>query len=64
MTAAGPGIPSSLVSQLKENGRLVMPVGELYTQDLILATKREGKLVKKNFGGCQFVPLKGKEGWQ
>jgi len=63
VTAAGPKIPSSLISQLKENGKLVMPVGELYTQDLILVTKREGNLVKENFGGCQFVPLKGKEGW-
>lgn len=64
VTAAGPRIPSSLISQLKENGKLVMPVGDFYSQELMLVTKREGKLVKENFGGCQFVPLKGKEGWQ
>ena len=64
VTAAGPEIPASLISQLKENGKLVMPVGDIYSQALILVTKKEGKLIKENFGGCQFVPLKGKEGWQ
>ncbi len=63
VTAAGPKIPQSLLTQLKEGGRIIMPVGDLFTQDLIRITKVKGKFIKENFGGCQFVPLKGKEGW-
>jgi len=40
-----------------------MPVGDMYLQELIRITKVKGKFIKENFGGCQFVPLKGKEGW-
>lgn len=64
VTAGGPKIPDALIEQLKEGGRLVMPVGDMYFQDLIRVTKIRGKLYKENFGGCQFVPLKGKNGWQ
>jgi len=63
VTAAGPKIPQSLLTQLKEGGRIVMPVGDMFTQDLIRIKKVKGKFIKENFGGCQFVPLKGKEGW-
>jgi len=64
VTAAGPRIPPSLIKQLSENGKLIMPVGDLFSQDLILITKKRGKIVEENLGGCQFVPLKGKEGWE
>ena len=63
VTAGGPKIPQSLLTQLKEGGRIVMPVGDMFSQDLIRVTKIKGKFRKENFGGCQFVPLKGKEGW-
>ncbi|MGC8977415.1 MAG: protein-L-isoaspartate(D-aspartate) O-methyltransferase [Candidatus Ratteibacteria bacterium] len=65
VTAAGPEIPDSLISQLSENGgRLVMPVGDRFVQDLILVIKNGEKLEKINLGGCQFVPLIGKEAWK
>jgi protein-L-isoaspartate(D-aspartate) O-methyltransferase len=64
ITAGGPVIPPTLFSQLKENGRMIIPVGDAYIQDLILVTKSRGKMVKKNLGGCQFVQLKGAEGWK
>lgn len=64
ITAAGPKIPPTLISQLKNNGKLIMPIGDIYFQDLILITKKNGEIIKENLGGCQFVPLKGKEGWQ
>jgi len=63
VTAAGPKIPQSLLTQLKEGGRIVMPAGDMYLQELIRITKVKGKFIKESFGGCQFVPLKGKEGW-
>lgn len=64
VTAAGPDIPPSLISQLEEEGKLVMPVGDRFSQDLIRLTKTKEGLLKESFGGCQFVPLIGKEGWK
>ena len=63
VTAAGPHIPKPLIEQLKDGGKLIMPVGNYFSQDLILLEKKGKNLIKKNLGGCQFVPLKGKEGW-
>jgi len=65
VTAAGPKIPDTLLFQLSENeGRLIMPVGDRFFQDLILVIKRGKEIEKINLGGCQFVPLIGKEGWE
>lgn len=59
--AAGPRIPQSLLGQLAEKGRIVMPVGDLKTQDLMLLEKSpEGMSVTRK-GGCRFVPLLGKD---
>lgn len=63
VTAGGPRIPPSLITQLKDGCRLIMPVGSRYVQDIILVRKEHGKPVQENLGGCQFVSLKGKEGW-
>ncbi|MEN3037645.1 MAG: protein-L-isoaspartate(D-aspartate) O-methyltransferase [Candidatus Kryptonium sp.] len=64
VTAAAPKIPKSLVKQLKINGRLVIPIGDLEIQELYIIKKiDEHKLdIKKKFG-FKFVPLIGKEGW-
>ncbi len=64
VTAAAPSIPCSLVEQLEENGKIVIPVGDYFFQELVRGSKRQGKITTENFGGCQFVPLKGKEGWK
>ncbi len=64
VTAGAPEIPKTLVNQLKEKGRIVIPVGNSFSQDLLLAIKVKGKLKVRNFGGCVFVPLVGKYGWQ
>lgn len=65
VTAAGPDIPSCLISQLSDKeGRLIMPVGDRFVQDLILVIKKGEKIEKINYGGCQFVPLIGEEGWK
>lgn len=54
VAAAGTRIPEPLVDQLKDNGILVMPVG----QEMIVATKKNGALDKKMIGYFAFVPLK------
>jgi len=64
VTAGGPAIPNHIFAQLKEAGKMIMPVGDTVYQDLILVTKKCGRMVKENLGGCQFVLLKGAEGWK
>ncbi|MCM8786227.1 MAG: protein-L-isoaspartate(D-aspartate) O-methyltransferase [Candidatus Omnitrophica bacterium] len=65
VTAASPKIPKTLLSQLSKNeGKLIIPIGDRFSQDLILFIKRNEKIEKINLGGCQFVPLIGKEGWE
>ncbi len=65
--AAAPRIPQSLFEQLREGGRMVMPVGPAQAQELILVGKRQNKPVTKVLEGCRFVPLIGlqaySEGW-
>lgn len=64
VTAAAPKVPESLIKQLAKGGRLIVPIGNLYSQELILYEKKKGRLMTTNFGGCRFVPLKGEEGWK
>ncbi|GAG39416.1 unnamed protein product, partial [marine sediment metagenome] len=53
-----------LLDQLDVGGRLVVPVGSPFEQDLIKVVKRKGRLVSTNLGPCRFVPLIGEGGWQ
>ncbi len=59
VTAAAEHIPQPLIDQLKPGGRMVIPVGGVYTiQDLMLITKdTSSKIVKKSLIPVQFVPL-------
>ena len=60
MTAAAPKIPEPLWNQLREGGRLVMPLGEeRKSQKLIRATKSAGRPVTEDFTDVLFVPLRG-----
>jgi protein-L-isoaspartate(D-aspartate) O-methyltransferase len=64
VAAASPIVPTPLAEQLREGGRLVLPVGDLFAQELLRIRKQQGKIVTENLGGCAFVPLVGKEGWK
>jgi len=57
VSAATSEIPSMLVEQLKIGGKMVLPVGGPYEQDLILVTKTQNGIEKKLLSGCRFVPL-------
>jgi protein-L-isoaspartate(D-aspartate) O-methyltransferase len=60
VTASAPKIPEPLWQQLRESGRLIMPLGEeRRTQRLVRVTKVEGKQVIENISGVVFVPLTG-----
>ena len=63
VTAAAPAVPGALTDQLAEGGRLVIPVGDRWTQELIMVERRDGGLVTSNHGPCVFVPLRGAAGW-
>lgn len=64
VTAGSPGIPKPLVSQLAVGGRMIIPVGDLYSQELIKLHKDEHGIRKTNLGGCRFVKLVGEYGWR
>jgi protein-L-isoaspartate(D-aspartate) O-methyltransferase len=63
VTAGAPKIADPWVEQLAEGGRLVVPVGDRWGQNLTIVTKRNGDLKEKRAGGCLFVPLVGEHGW-
>jgi protein-L-isoaspartate(D-aspartate) O-methyltransferase len=63
VTAAAPFISDSLLQQLKVGGRMVIPVGSKWEQELIKLTKGETRNSVKNLGAVRFVPLIGREAW-
>ncbi len=63
VTAAAPDIPATLLEQLAEGGRMVLPVGDLHRQELYLISKLGDQVIKRILDPCQFVPLIGRHGW-
>ena len=63
VTAAAPEIPQPLADQLREGGRLVIPVGGQENQELVQARKENGELKSHMLFDCRFVPLLGRYGW-
>ena len=65
ITAAAPNIPEMLFDQLAVGGRMVVPVGKRFHQDLKLIVRmQDGEQMVMSRGGCLFVPLIGEDGWQ
>lgn len=62
ITAASPYVPLPLGEQLKEGGKLILPLGENCSQVLTLAEKKQNKFIYRDICGCTFVPLIGKYG--
>jgi protein-L-isoaspartate(D-aspartate) O-methyltransferase len=63
VAAGAPEIPEAYSRQLKEGGRLVIPIGGQKTQELMLARKETGELSSRVLFSCQFVPLLGRYAW-
>jgi protein-L-isoaspartate(D-aspartate) O-methyltransferase len=63
VTAGAPEIPQVFASQLREGGRIVIPVGNQKVQELMVAQKTNGQLAARALFSCQFVPLLGRYGW-
>jgi len=64
VTAGAPAIPPTLVDQLEVGGRLVIPVGNEYSQTLLKVVKQEKGYREKDLGGVRFVKLIGDHGWK
>ena len=64
VTSGAPNVPQELLNQLDAGGRLVIPVGTRYEQDLLKIVKQtHTTVVTYNLGPCRFVPLVGKDAW-
>ena len=63
VSAAAPSVPRSLFDQLSDAGKMVIPVGPPYAQELQLVRKQNGQPVIEVLEGCRFVPLVGAEGY-
>ena len=63
-TAGAPRIPPDLLAQLAIGGRLVIPVGSLYVQELYKITRQKKRNTIQNLGGCRFVSLVGRGAWE
>ncbi len=64
VTAGAPEIPQTLLAQLADGGRLVIPVGPRYTQTLYKVMRRGKNYQEEDITGCVFVPLLGEYGWK
>ena len=64
VTAGAPKTPPDLLAQLAIGGRMVIPVGSRYVQELCRITRGSKKNIVQNLGGCRFVSLIGKDAWE
>ena len=63
-TAGAPRVPDSLITQLAVEGRMVIPVGSRYDQELHVIIRHQKRIEDVNLGGCRFVSLIGKDAWE
>ncbi|HJN07324.1 MAG TPA: protein-L-isoaspartate(D-aspartate) O-methyltransferase [Pirellulaceae bacterium] len=64
VTAGAAALPDAYREQLREGGRIVIPIGKTPTrQQLVRFTRRRGKLQFEDLGAFAFVPLAGRNGW-
>jgi protein-L-isoaspartate(D-aspartate) O-methyltransferase len=63
VAAAAPEVPEALYEQLADDGRLVLPKGSRWGQDLVLVVKTSEGPIERASVPCRFVPLLGAEGF-
>jgi len=62
VTCAPTHIPQPLKDQLAEGGKMIIPVGESYAQELVLLEKKNGRIVQKDIIAVRFVPMINEKG--
>lgn len=64
VSAAAPQLPETLIQQLANNGRLLIPIGDRQEQKLTLFQRTEHGVTREEITNCVFVPLVGRFGWK
>lgn len=64
VTCASPEVPPPLLEQLADRGKLLIPAGSRHYSTLLFCERKGGKIIRKDLGGCVFVPLRGKYGFK
>lgn len=64
VTASAPRIPAKLLMQLKNGGRMVIPVGDFIQHLYVVDRDEYGQIKTRNWGAVRFVPLVGKDGFR
>lgn len=64
VTAGAPEVPEKLVQQLTVGGRMVIPIGNRWSQTLFQIGRDKDGVHKTDLGGCRFVKLIGEHGWK
>ncbi len=64
VTAGAPEVPPDIMTQLAIGGRIVIPVGSRYFQELYKITRGKKRNTVKDLGGCRFVSLIGRGAWE
>lgn len=64
ITAGSPRIPENMVDQLADGGRMVIPVGDKVSQELVEVIRTKDGYRTLKHGGCRFVDLIGAHGWK
>jgi protein-L-isoaspartate(D-aspartate) O-methyltransferase len=62
VTAAAVKVPMPLIGQLADPGKMVIPVGHSFEQEMMLIEKKHGRVTRSSLGNFVFVPLRGKYG--
>lgn len=64
VAASAPDVPPPLLEQLTNGGRLVLPIGGRFSQDLVVVRRIEKKYERRTVLSVAFVPLRGEHGWR
>jgi protein-L-isoaspartate(D-aspartate) O-methyltransferase len=64
VSAGAPSVPKPLLMQIAEGGRMLVPVGTREDQQLVMYSRLNGQLERKEMGPVRFVPLVGYHGWE
>ena len=56
-------VPQDLLDQVRDGGRIVVPVGNRDEQDLLVVVRRGDRIERISLGSCRFVPLIGHNAW-
>lgn len=63
VSAGAPRVPPALLEQLRDGGRMMIPVGGADAQALLMVRKEDGAPIMTQLEGCRFVPLIGEQGY-